>query len=83
METEKIVGFKNQFDNSQDLSLINSVTHFRECPQEPYVSLSHCWGTMEMYKLTRANLPRLLEMIKFDQLPKTFQHAISLSKFKL
>jgi hypothetical protein len=45
-----------------------------------YMTLSHCWGKLNILKLTVENLGRLLKSIPFTELPKTFQDAISITR---
>jgi len=48
-------------------------------PQEPYIALSHCWGTADMFKLLSQNLEEMKTGIKISRPPKTFQDAISIT----
>ena len=41
-----------------------------------YTTLSHCWGSVQPFKLLRSNLRELMDGIFIDALPKTFQDAI-------
>jgi hypothetical protein len=45
-----------------------------------YLALSHCWGGEIKYKLTATNLNSLKRQIIFDDLPKNFQDAISVTR---
>jgi Heterokaryon incompatibility protein (HET) len=45
-----------------------------------YMTLSHCWGKLNILKLTVENLSQLLKSIPFTELPKTFQDAISITR---
>ena len=45
-----------------------------------YVSLSHCWGKIKMFKLLTGNLEELQKSIPFDQLCKTFQEAMQFTR---
>jgi hypothetical protein len=42
----------------------------------PYVTLSHCWGSCQPLRTTKANLDLHLQKIRFSDLPKTFQDAV-------
>lgn len=42
----------------------------------PYLSLSHCWGSALVFKLTERNLESFRAGIPYSSLPKTFQDAI-------
>jgi len=41
-----------------------------------YTTLSHCWGSVQPFRLLRSNLSELMDGIPIDVLPKTFQDAI-------
>jgi hypothetical protein len=41
-----------------------------------YTTLSHCWGSVQPFRLLRSNLSKLMDGISIDALPKTFQDAI-------
>ncbi|KAH7131036.1 heterokaryon incompatibility protein-domain-containing protein [Dactylonectria macrodidyma] len=46
-----------------------------------YAALSHCWGTTDTpFITTVSNLERRMEGIDFDEMPKTFQDAITVVK---
>ncbi|KAH8591985.1 heterokaryon incompatibility protein-domain-containing protein, partial [Bisporella sp. PMI_857] len=45
-----------------------------------YVTLSHCWGTSQFYKLTASTFIELTEGIEKARLPQTFQDAINVAK---
>jgi hypothetical protein len=44
------------------------------------MTLSHCWGTVEILKRQRQNLKSFYDLIPFDALPKTFKDAIEVTK---
>lgn len=46
----------------------------------PYVALSHCWGKARLIALTRSNITFLKNGVSLDQLPKTFQDAIAVTR---
>ncbi|PMD32407.1 HET-domain-containing protein [Hyaloscypha variabilis F] len=46
----------------------------------PYISLSHCWGSGNILKLTEATLAQLLARIPISQIPKTFSDAIKFTR---
>jgi Heterokaryon incompatibility protein (HET) len=48
--------------------------------KSPYTTLSHCWGTLKIKRLTKANMISLLTSIEISELPKTFQHAIIITR---
>jgi len=41
-----------------------------------YITLSHCWGTFKQPTTTRTSLSAREMGIAFEELPKTFQHAV-------
>jgi hypothetical protein len=43
----------------------------------PYICLSHCWGTLPMIRTTSLTLEKFQQQIAWEELPKTFQDAIS------
>ncbi|KAE8861120.1 hypothetical protein PTNB29_06215 [Pyrenophora teres f. teres] len=45
-----------------------------------YASLSHCWGLKPFVKLLSKDYTKFLREISFDELPKTFQDALSICK---
>jgi len=50
---------------------------------EPYVTLSHCWGEIEILRLVDGNKPVLMNPekgIEWAQLTKTFQDAIAVTR---
>lgn len=48
--------------------------------RSPYVTLSHCWGKIEIKQLKMANLNDFIEGINIAELTKTFQDAIQISR---
>ena len=44
-------------------------------PRTPYLALSHCWGTVEMFRLTDSALPTFLQGIPLSKLPLNFSEA--------
>ena len=49
-------------------------------PYAPYVSLSHCWGTQPILRLTSENHDSFLEEIPYENLPRTFQHIVDITR---
>jgi hypothetical protein len=49
-------------------------------PVSRYTTLSHCWGKIEIRKLTNANLLDSIKGFNIDELPKTFQDAIAITR---
>jgi hypothetical protein len=49
-----------------------------ENPRGRYATLSHCWGTSEIIKTTRDSLRQRKLSIGWEELPRTFQDAITL-----
>ncbi|CAG8961290.1 hypothetical protein HYFRA_00013569 [Hymenoscyphus fraxineus] len=48
--------------------------------QHHYATLSHCWGNINIKKLLKDELSSMIEGISVDELPKTFQDAIELTR---
>ena len=46
----------------------------------PYVTLSHCWGTCQKFVLTEALLETLMREINVEELPKSYQDAIAITR---
>jgi hypothetical protein len=46
----------------------------------PYVTLSHCWGSLDMFKLKTANIESLTTSISLKMLPRSFKDAIFIAK---
>lgn len=61
--------------NKQDLRLAVNLTS-----KEPYVTLSHCWGSVQPLRLTLANYGQLQTAITYTSLPKTFQDAVTATR---
>ncbi|TVY39874.1 hypothetical protein LSUB1_G005033 [Lachnellula subtilissima] len=49
-----------------------------ETPQ--YATLSHCWGSIEMFKLLKENVDSFQEQLPVEKLCKTFQDAITVTR---
>jgi hypothetical protein len=45
-----------------------------------YITLSHRWGTLEVFKTTRSNLNYMRREIPWDSLSQTFQDAIHITR---
>jgi hypothetical protein len=45
-----------------------------------YVTLSHCWGTVQPFTLTKRTSAELLRGISISRLPKTFRDAIEVTR---
>lgn len=45
-----------------------------------YIALSHCWGKAVVVTTTSENLPQRQQGINFDELPQTFQDAITVTR---
>lgn len=46
----------------------------------PYILLSHCWGGKQIIQTTQATLLERTQGIPFDDLPKTFQDAVTIAR---
>jgi hypothetical protein len=51
-----------------------------EPPSGPYVTLSHCWGDINMLKLTTDSLSDYKHGIHMADLPKTFSDAVAVAR---
>ena len=45
-----------------------------------YICLSHCWGVGFVFKTTKENVDERIQVIKFSDLPKTFQDAVEITR---
>jgi hypothetical protein len=52
----------------------------QKSPRQPYTTLSHCWGKVEFLQLLKGNFASMKEGIKIDDLPKTFQDAVAITR---
>jgi hypothetical protein len=52
----------------------------KSSPISPYVTLSHCWGKIQIKRLTKINISQLAECIDVNELTKTFQEAIIIAR---
>jgi hypothetical protein len=48
--------------------------------RDPYMSLSHCWGKEQIITTTTNTLQDRKAGIKFSELPKTFRHAVRITR---
>ncbi|KAK3946651.1 heterokaryon incompatibility protein-domain-containing protein [Pseudoneurospora amorphoporcata] len=46
-----------------------------------YICLSHCWGARQLLMTTKSNIEDHLRGIKWENIPKTFQDAINVTRF--
>jgi hypothetical protein len=49
-------------------------------PSISYLALSYCWGTPKIFSTTRGNIKDHLQSIPWSMLPKTFQHAVEITR---
>lgn len=49
-------------------------------PLRTYVCLSHCWGDYQPLQLTKSTYEKFQKAIPWDELPKTFQEAITFTR---
>jgi hypothetical protein len=52
----------------------------RDSDRDPYMSLSHCWGKEQIITTTTNTLQDMKAGIKISELPKTFRHAIRITR---
>jgi hypothetical protein len=65
-------------DNAEDdCRLVNCGD---EQVNEPYITLSHCWGGVQPFSLTEATLPLLIQGLSLTHLLPTFQSAMKVAK---
>ncbi|KAL6705596.1 hypothetical protein ACN47E_006543 [Coniothyrium glycines] len=58
-----------------------SVVHLRQSPlKDSYATLSHCWGQSQSLLLTKAQEANFKQGIRIEDLPRTFQHAITVTR---
>jgi hypothetical protein len=57
------------------LSITNETSH-----RSPYMTLSHCWGQLQIKQLETTNLYALREGIEPEELPKTSQDVIRFTR---
>jgi hypothetical protein len=48
---------------------------------EPYVTLSHCWGSATPFRLTTETLERMRVGLGLEELSKTFRDAIEIASW--
>ncbi|KAF1950712.1 HET-domain-containing protein [Byssothecium circinans] len=53
---------------------------FTATVKTPYVTLSHCWGSHPTYKTTRLSLLDRMSGMPWDDIPATFQDAITVTR---
>lgn len=69
-----------------DISILDADSKIRllisdkQFPDGPYVTLSHCWGSIGFPKLLNKNLEDFQAGILVSDLPKTFQDAIQVTR---
>jgi hypothetical protein len=67
----------NHIDMAEDpIRLIEA----RSDLSEPYIALSHCWGKTQHATTTKANYHQRLTSIPMQELSKTFQDAVWLTR---
>ncbi|PMD40345.1 HET-domain-containing protein, partial [Hyaloscypha variabilis F] len=49
-------------------------------PNDRYITLSHRWGFAKFFTLTKSNYQQCLEQIQPEDLPQTFQDAITIAR---
>ncbi|KAH8603101.1 heterokaryon incompatibility protein-domain-containing protein [Bisporella sp. PMI_857] len=67
--------------STNSLDTFQLVAAFQFCASDgSYITLSHCWGSSKQLTTTRSTLAARISGITFDELPKTFQDAVLLSR---
>lgn len=59
---------------------IRLIVTSKEGPSNRYMTLSHCWGTRQPLKLLRETEASLLQGIELNELPQTFQDAVTVTR---
>ncbi|KAI1323344.1 heterokaryon incompatibility protein-domain-containing protein [Xylariaceae sp. FL0255] len=69
-----------QVNVNSDRNMVKVVERSRRIAR--YCALSHCWGSPDKhpFKTNRSNLGQVVHGISIDTLPKTFQHAIEMTR---
>lgn len=60
---------------SQYLRLIETID-----PHAPYIALSYRWGKQENFVTPRVNLSKMMARIDMEDMPRTFRHAIQITR---
>lgn len=66
-------------DNSLTIKLFIPSEH-PEMLDQPYVTLSHCWGKGKILRLLQENIESMKNEILIESLPKTFQETIVIAR---
>jgi hypothetical protein len=74
----RLLDISPRLDSSVILVTTQSLPISPEVPL--YATLSHCWGVKHFIKTTLSNVSSFTTSIPFDDLPRTFQDAISLAR---
>ncbi|KAF2430671.1 HET-domain-containing protein [Tothia fuscella] len=45
-----------------------------------YLTLSHCWGKLEVLKLKSENITSMIAGFRLDEIPKTFHEAVTITR---
>jgi hypothetical protein len=62
------------------LRLVETSQWTNQQKSKPYMTLSHCWGTLKMFCTTPSNVKEHLRVgIKLDSLPRTFNDVMRLA----
>jgi hypothetical protein len=60
--------------------LVHLIQTAEEPPVSPYITLSHCWGATRPLQLTRQTISQPQPTFLIEDMPKTFQDALYVSK---
>jgi hypothetical protein len=67
-------------DPESGLGLVETSHWTKQQKSKPYMTLSHCWGTLKMFCTTPSNVKEHLGVgIKLDSLPRTFNDVMRLA----
>ncbi|CZR66844.1 uncharacterized protein PAC_16745 [Phialocephala subalpina] len=62
--------------DSSDPTILRLATRDNTPPDARYMTLSHCWGQSQPYRLLKDNYENVRTTINYHELPKNFQDAI-------
>lgn len=82
-ETEQEIELHQALEDGQTIKHEQKAAHQPDVANESkvnYLALSHCWGGEIDSRLLKSNILQKMESIDINDLPKNFQHAVSITK---
>lgn len=76
---DKLPGLPTRFLRIDNLKVVQLVETCTLTEHPDYVTLSHCWGGVEPFTLTRATRDTLHSGLKTNKLPKSFRDAVEIT----